>query len=434
MTAQLDFSTAFGDATHPSGNITNLFLLAGEIGREPNLNGLLLKILERSRPWMQADACSIFLPDPETGELVIHSAHGSSAPQLGQLRIPPGRGIVGSAMLERKVIKVDDVSKDPRFFAFADKETGYRTRAILASPLLDGDDCIGVIEFLNPINREHFNDADVQMVEYFSWLVSASLVRIRSHEAALQHAQVQRDLDLAREMQIGLLPTRFPTVDDYPQIELYASLDPAFEVSGDLYDFFEIEDGKICFLVGDVAGKGVAAGLFMAVTRTLIRAITSQRKLSPTEILEAVNRQLVPENSALLFVTIILGILDPETGDIAYGQGGHNPPLLIRNNGGLSYEPPGGQPLGVFAEAIFGERKIRLEPGDSLLVYTDGVTEAMNSLHQQFGEQRLKEVFESKGNLSACEMTAAVIDSVHEFVGKAEQSDDISLMVIKRRV
>jgi sigma-B regulation protein RsbU (phosphoserine phosphatase) len=156
--------------------------------------------------------------------------------------------------------------------------------------------------------------------------------------------------------------------------------------------------------------------------------------LSPTEILEAVNRQLVPENSALLFVTIILGILDPETGDIAYGQGGHNPPLLIRNNGGLSYEPPGGQPLGVFAEAIFGERKIRLEPGDSLLVYTDGVTEAMNSLHQQFGEQRLKGVFESKGNLSACEMTAAVIDSVHEFVGKAEQSDDISLMVIKRRV
>ena len=112
-----------------------LFRLAGEMGREADLSGLLVMILEKSRPWIQAEACSIFLPDEDTGELVIHSAHGDSAPQLGTLRVPKGEGIVGSAMKERKIIRVDDVSQDARFYAKADEKTGWKTKALLAAPL-----------------------------------------------------------------------------------------------------------------------------------------------------------------------------------------------------------------------------------------------------------------------------------------------------------
>lgn len=406
--------------------------LAGAIGREPALRGLLEMILEKSRPWMRAEACSIFLPDPATGELVIHSAHGSSQPQMGGLRVPPGHGIVGAAMKDRKTIRVDDVSKDPRFFSKADEQTGWKTRALLAAPLLDGDECLGVIEFLNPQGRESFQDQDEELMEYFAGLVSAALVRIRAHDAALERAQVQRDLDLAREMQQGLLPTAFPTREQAPGVEIFARLDPAKEVSGDLYDFFEVEPGKMCFVVGDVSGKGVAAGLFMAVTRTLIRASMMPGR-TPLEILQRVNAQLCAENRANLFVTMILGIVDTATGRIEYGQGGHNPPILIPTKGEPLYEPSGGMPLGVFEDAKFGKRQLELKPGETLLVYTDGVTEAMNPKRELFGEDRLKEAVRGQASLSAEQLAQKVVAAVARFANGAEPSDDITLLAIKHR-
>ena len=409
-----------------------LFRLAGEMGREADLSGLLLMILEKSRPWIQAEACSIFLPEEETGELVIHSAQGDSTPQLGTLRVPKGQGIVGTAMKERKTIRVDDVSKDPRFYSKADEKTGWKTKALLASPLLDGGECVGVIEFLNPIGRAAFTSGDETMVEYFAGLVAAALVRIRAHKAALERAAVQRDLDLARELQGGLLPKVFPTREEAPGIELFARLEPAKEVSGDLYDFFPIEPGKMCFVVGDVSGKGIAAGIFMAVTRTLIRA-TAVPGRGPVEIMNRVNAQLAKENQASLFVTMILGIVDTATGRMVYGQGGHNPPILVPAQGKPTYEPAGGMPLGVFEDAKFGERELQLKPGETLLVYTDGVTEAMNQAKDLFGEDRLEKAVTGVADLSPEKIAERVIEQVEGFVLEAERSDDITLLAIQRR-
>ena len=409
-----------------------LFRLAGEMGREADLSGLLLMILEKSRPWIQAEACSIFLPEEETGELVIHSAQGDSTPQLGTLRVPKGQGIVGTAMKERKTIRVDDVSKDPRFYSKADEKTGWKTKALLASPLLDGGECVGVIEFLNPIGRSAFTSGDETMVEYFAGLVAAALVRIRAHKAALERAAVQRDLDLARELQGGLLPKVFPTREEAPGIELFARLEPAKEVSGDLYDFFPIEPGKMCFVVGDVSGKGIAAGIFMAVTRTLIRA-TAVPGRGPVEIMNRVNAQLAKENQASLFVTMILGIVDTATGRMVYGQGGHNPPILVPAQGKPTYEPAGGMPLGVFEDAKFGERELQLKPGETLLVYTDGVTEAMNQAKDLFGEDRLEKAVTGVADLSSEKIAERVIEQVEGFVLEAERSDDITLLAIQRR-
>ena len=410
----------------------SLLRLAGEIGREPALRGLLQMILEKSRPWMQAEACSIFLPDPVSKDLVIHSAHGDSAPQLGSLRVPPGKGIVGAAMAEKKMIRVDDPGRDPRFYSKADEQTGWETRALLAAPLLDGEECIGVIEFLNPQGRESFQREDEELMEYFAGLVSSALVRIQAHDAALERAQVQRDLDLAREMQQGLLPKEFPSREQAPGVKIFARLDPAKEVSGDLYDFFPIEKGKMCFVVGDVSCKGVAAGLFMAVTRTLIRAtVVPGRK--PLEILQKVNAQLCAENPANLFVTMILGIVDTATGRIEYGQGGHNPPILIPVQGEPRYEPSGGMPLGVFEEAKFGQQLLDLKTGETLLVYTDGVTEAMNPKRELFGEERLKGAIQGQSGLSPEKLTQRVVAEVAKFASGAEPSDDITLLAIQHR-
>lgn len=418
--------------TEQRDDIGELFHLAGQIGREPQLNGLLYQILDKSRPWIRAEACSIFLPDPETGELVIHSAHGERAPSLHEVRIPPGTGIVGSAMREKKMICVDDVSTDPRFYGKIDDDTGFRTRALIAAPLMDGDNCIGVIEFINPIDRPSFNARDHQLVEYFSWLVSASLARINSHSAAMERALIQRDLDLAQEMQEGLLPKKVPTSEPFQNLDLLGHLKPALEVSGDLYDFFAAPDGSIYFLVGDVSGKGVAAGLFMAVTRTLIRAIAPSCK-SPGEILRKVNSILYPENTALLFVTIILAKYNRSTGRVDYAQGGHNPALLIPRDAAGSYEPPGGQPLGVFENARFDEYSVDLGPGDSLVFYTDGITEAMNVDQNQFGDDRLLALFTNpEDSQTSCkEIIKRILLEVESFVGSAPQSDDITILALK---
>jgi sigma-B regulation protein RsbU (phosphoserine phosphatase) len=335
-------------------------------------------------------------------------------------------------MAGRKMIRVDDVGKDERFFAKADEQTGWKTRALLAAPLLDGEECIGVIEFLNPTGRLAFTREDEEYMEYFSGLVSSALVRIRAHDAALERAQVQRDLDLAREMQQGLLPRQFPGKEQAPGVEIFARLDPAKEVSGDLYDFFTVEPGKMCFVVGDVSGKGVAAGLFMAVTRTLIRA-TAVPGRTPLEILQRVNAQLCAENQANLFVTMILGIIDTANGRMEYGQGGHNPPILLPAQGEPAYEPSGGMPLGVFDDAKFGQRQLDLKPGETLLVYTDGVTEAMNAKRQLFGEERLKEALRGQSILSPEKLTQRVVAEVAKFASGAEPSDDITLLAIKHQ-
>jgi sigma-B regulation protein RsbU (phosphoserine phosphatase) len=270
------------------------------------------------------------------------------------------------------------------------------------------------------------------MVEYFAGLVAAALVRIRAHGAALERAAVQRDLDLARELQGGLLPKTFPTEAEAPGIEIFARLYPAKEVSGDLYDFFEVEPGKLCLVVGDVSGKGIAAGIFMAVTRTLIRANALPGR-KPLEILQRVNAQLAKENQASLFVTIVLGIIDTHTGRMVYGQGGHNPPVRIPAKGKPEYEPPGGMPMGVFEDAKFGERELDLLPGESFLIYTDGVTEAMNEARDLFGEDRLLAAVEGGASLTTEKLTERVVEKVEEFVQEAERSDDITLLAVRRR-
>ena len=408
-----------------------LLSLAGEITRETDLDGLLAKILTKSLPWMRVEACSIFLVDEETGDLVMHTGHGEGAPKLGQLRVPAGRGIVGTAMKEKCVIRVDDAASDPRVFKEADKKSGWTTKALLAAPLLDGKECLGVIEFLNPVGRTSFTDEDVRLTEYFAGLVAGAVGRVRAQAAALERAALQRDLDLARELQKGLLPLEFPSPDLSPAIDLFASLQPAKEVSGDLYDFFFIEPGKLCFVVGDVSGKGIAAGIFMAMTRTLLRAI-ARPGMSPAQILTQLNTELCRDNDACLFVTMILGIVDVATGELVCGLGGHNAPVHVtRESARLG--PLGGAPLGLMPEAKFAEWRPELASGDALLVYTDGVPEALDESRQLFTNERFLSVLRLAVPSSSRGLVGEAERALAAFVGEAERSDDVTLMALVRR-
>ena len=413
-----------------AGQLTQLFEIAKAISRESSLEGLIDRILQDSRPWLRCDTCSLFLPDHEAGDLVLHSAQGGECTH-GQIRVPMGAGVVGAAMDNRETIKVDVVRQDPRFFAAADKKTGFETRALIAVPLLDGDACRGVIEFINPEDRTCFSDADVALSEYFAGLVASTLYRMEMAETAVRSALVQRDLDIALEVQRGLLPKSFPSVEQYGGLDLWGLCDPALEVGGDLYDFFPGPDGKLFFLIGDVSGKGVGAGMFMAQTRTSMRGVARHGGV-PAEILEEVNGLLHPDNEALLFVTMIFGCYDPATGEIEYAQAGHNQPVLCSQTSGVAYEPYGGSPIGPFPMAQCATFRTRLDPGDCLILYTDGITEAMNASKQLYGEARLLEFANTVPKQQAKHIATSLRQDVAAFVDGAEQSDDITILVLRR--
>lgn len=245
--------------------------------------------------------------------------------------------------------------------------------------------------------------------------------------------RLESELKIARSIQMNFLPKHFPPFPEITAFELHAALEPAWEVGGDLYDFFLTGDGRLLFLVGDVSGKGVPAALFMAVTKTLIKGIAEQ-ETDPAAILGKVNRELCVDNESLLFVTMFLGILDCDTGELAYSNAGHNPPARIAPDGTPSWlELPRGLFLGIMDDAVYRTSHTTLVPGEKLVAFTDGVTEAMDPSHGLFGTQRLQQTLARVAARSPQDLDQAVMDALRAFAADAAQADDITIMTLLYR-
>jgi sigma-B regulation protein RsbU (phosphoserine phosphatase) len=232
---------------------------------------------------------------------------------------------------------------------------------------------------------------------------------------------------------MNILPTGYPPLPSRDRYDLRALIEPAKEVGGDFYDFFPIDGDRLCFVIADVSGKGVPAALFMAVSMTLLKA-TARRGLPPEEILERVNDELSRDNQVNMFVTVFCGILDTGTGEVVYANAGHNHPLLMGTSGEAHYlKTVNGLALGVMEEAPYRRETLRLDPGDSLFLYTDGVTEAMNPADELFGDDRLRRELDALAGADPDSVTAGIMGRVKEFAAGAPQSDDITIMVVQYR-
>lgn len=245
--------------------------------------------------------------------------------------------------------------------------------------------------------------------------------------AHTQLVSIQQELDVARRMQQSILPKRFPT---RPDLQMFARMIPAKEVGGDFYDYFWLSDTKVGVVIADVSGKGVPAALFMAVARTLLRAI-APATTGPGTCLALANDLLSQDNDAMMFVTLFYGILDTSTGELAYANAGHNPPYLIAPDGTISQLPgTGGMALGVMENMPYAEAYARLEPHSTLLLYTDGITEAFNPEDEEFGEARLATQLVGLAHEPVEPLLMRLIDSVYAFANGAPQSDDITCLAI----
>lgn len=242
---------------------------------------------------------------------------------------------------------------------------------------------------------------------------------------------IQNELEVARRIQEAILPQNFPPFPEHSEFELHASMNAAKKVGGDFYDFFMIDEDHLGFAIGDVSGKGVPAAIFMAVSRALLKA-TALRGVSPHECLLQVNRLLQSENSTSMFVTVFYAILELSSGIVEFSNGGHNPPYLLKNKGEIAQlELTNNFVLGAFAMSSYQSKKVQMNKGDSLILYTDGVTEANNQQGNQFSESGLQECLVNMNGQSAEEIVDIVFNKVLEYSGSTSQSDDITVLALK---
>lgn len=283
----------------------------------------------------------------------------------------------------------------------------------------------GAFDFLTkPID---FNDLDVTVKKTTDQLeIIKSALKSRDELVA-----VQRDLTIATRIQQSLLPSTFPPFPNRPEVDLYAEMLTAKEVGGDFYDYYFVDEDRLAFVIGDVSGKGIPAAIYMAVSRTLLKAIAHQIA-HPGEVLRKLNTLLIPESEAATFVTIFYGVLNVRTGEVQYSNGGHNPPYLLRLSGGVQQLPStGGSILGKIGQIEFDTAKLKLEPGDTLFLYTDGVTEAMDGEMNPYDDRRLERFLGARNGSTIQELIKGSFADVKAFVNGAPQADDITILTLR---
>ena len=307
----------------------------------------------------------------------------------------------------------------------------YRLSRKITRPILDLDRGIKVVGKGDLDYRFQVNTGDEieDLAEGFNKMTGDLKTHIKIlTETTVKKEKIEKELKIAHDIQMDMVPKDFPKNQE---VDVYAILDPAKEVGGDLYDFFFIDEDNLCFVVGDVSGKGVPAALLMTMTIALIRTMAREVK-SPEKVMTHINKAICRDSQSAMFVTIFYGILNIVTGEVLYVNAGHNPPMLLRRN--KEYGPlknTSGTVMGEFEDAVFKDEKIDLGRGDTLVMYTDGVTEALSSEGCQYSEESLMKEICLLTAAGAHEMVEDIREKVKIFSRGAEQSDDITLMVLK---
>ncbi|MGI9229936.1 MAG: PP2C family protein-serine/threonine phosphatase [Gammaproteobacteria bacterium] len=286
------------------------------------------------------------------------------------------------------------------------------------------------------MNRGAF-DFIIKPIDFddFRITISRGLSQLAKWREALSSrdklVSLQHELDVAHTIQQSILPTRFPDTDNF---QIKGGMEPAHEVGGDFFYVEQFSDGRVGLAIADVSDKGVPAALFMMLTRTLLKGALRDEKATPGQALEAVNELLKEDNDASMFVTLFYAIYDPNTGSFTYANGGHNPPLHVHKDGSSELlAMTGGIALGVVAEHKYAEQSLQLSAGDNIVLYTDGVTEAINTGGEEFGIEQLREVFSKSPGMDSNKINETMLGAVKTFIGDAPPFDDITCLTLHQK-
>ncbi|MBF0607132.1 MAG: SpoIIE family protein phosphatase [Magnetococcales bacterium] len=366
------------------------------------------------------DAYSLILTDNKIDNLTVISGAGVYEQAKGK-RVAELVSTDTLAMLKRAFEAASAPTTAKKTDINADSNDSLLTVAPpLITCLKTGDE---VSNMLLIENRNAISQWDRKMIDIFCTHASMYFSSVREHK-------LEQSLKLSRDIQMNMLPTNFSCVKDRYGIDLFAFLQPAREVGGDLYDFFPMDDTHLCFAIGDVSDKGVHAALIMSAAKTTLRAFATLYT-SPDEILGALNKELCAQNSGM-FVTFFLAIIDVCTGEVTFSNAGHNPPyLLYASDKPKEMKINADIPLGIVDDFTFTKNTISLKKGDGIFIYTDGITDAIDANQQPFDAPALERLLSNGGNDSANHLVGRIVDALQTFIGDAPQFDDITMLVLK---
>jgi sigma-B regulation protein RsbU (phosphoserine phosphatase) len=371
------------------------------------------------------------LIDPLREEFVWHVELGYGAQQQErETRTPVNRGIVGRAVRERRTQIANDVRTDPDYYV-TENWRGQGQRAEIAVPLIFEGDVIGVIA-LESGTRNAFQDDHAHLLESVANNLSIAIANARLYQERLdRERQFEREILMARDVQRSMIPEAAPHLRGF---EFAARLEPALNLSGDFYDYLSLSEKRLGVMIGDVAGKGIRAAMGMAAARSIMRSVARRGQgQGPSRVLRDANLRIHRDLGSQLLLTLVYALVDAETRTIQYCNAGHNPPLLISANGRWRALKTGGLLMGVFDKQQYKSETLRLERGDLILFYTDGLPEAHTPLpeRQEIGEQRVIDFLLRHRHLRAQPLLDALTAWIQEFTRGAHQHDDLTLLVMR---
>lgn len=280
------------------------------------------------------------------------------------------------------------------------------------------------------LRAQQIDEALALQAEAYEKEIYEQAYQAEANALMAEYEKMSQELAFARKVQTTFLPTEVPDIAGW---QFAVTLEPAREMSGDFYDFIALPNGRVGLVIADVADKGMGSALYMALSRTLIRTFAPDFDAAPEQVLRAANQRVLSETSSDLFVTVFYAILDPESGMLTYCNAGHNPPFLYSANGGeMKTLTRTAIPIGVLDDTLWEQSSVEMQPGDLLVMYTDGVTEAEDEFQDFFGEERLQAVASANIGRSVDIIEGKVVTAVLNFVGDAPQFDDITLMILAR--
>jgi serine phosphatase RsbU (regulator of sigma subunit) len=382
------------------------------------------KILDVATTLTNSERGTLFLVDEKADELWSLIAHGM---EREEIRLPRGRGIAGHVALTGEIVNIPDAYADPRFNPEVDKRTGYLTRNMLTLPIRNqATKIVAVLQLLNKATGR-FTEEDTDVLLTLSGQMAMSLENAQLHRDLLEKERLEREMALARGIQRSLLPETTPVI---PGFDIAVQNEPCFEVGGDYYDFLSLGPNTLLVVIADVEGKGISSAMVMSNLQATLRALVLHLH-SLNDIAESVNRMILHDTRGEKYMTMFLGLIDTRRKAIHYINCGHIPPVIVRPGSEPLQLVEGGMVIGLFENAQFDRGHVKFQPGDILVLCTDGITEAMDVKNEEYGMDRVITSVSQVPTHKAKEIVVKVCDDVTRFSVGGTHMDDKVMLAIK---
>ncbi|MDQ3803742.1 MAG: SpoIIE family protein phosphatase [Acidobacteriota bacterium] len=409
-----------------------LLEITRKISRSLNLEEVLAQVMDTLDSLLPYDAAGIYIirRDPHLSEggsstLVFHAeaVRGYDIEELMELRLKLGEGLIGWVAQTGEAVTVPDVQRDPRYV-----NARKGTRSEMVAPVISNDEVIGVVD-LEADTPDAYSEDDLQVLMLLASQVAIIVEKAMLHEQLVEKKRLEAQLEVARQVQLSLLPPGDPALEGF---DISAYNFSTEEVSGDYYDFVKVYDDHLGLVIADVSGKGVPASLLMAFLRASLRAAI-RIGYAPNVGMAKVNFLLWETIEPHQFVTAFYGMLDATNRTLAFVNAGHNPPLILDRDGRARFIERGGLPLGMFRDTRYYEYYLPIEAGQTLVLYTDGATEAAGPDGAEYGRHRLVEAVRAGRDKSARELIDFIYNDIFEWTGGRGSGDDVTFVIIKAR-